>query len=196
MSIAAVNSDFKCALCGHTFLCLLQTNQPTNKQTNKTKQPPQKKTQTNKANKKEQNNNNNKKLPRTQTKNVDQFCSGRSNLCSDKTAWEGWIRRKQTTSDYTTILNEMSTILLLRYIGHWYVTPSFLLKGEKRPVCIHCDTILFSLKHDFVIVWHYVDLAEIRERYFETCCRRTVVQEYLCGGYFCITKAGINKQWS
>ena len=56
-----------------------------------------------------------------------------------------------------------NTVLGRFYIGHSYLTHSFILRKEEAPVCVVCSVVL-TLKH---ILIECADLLEIRKKYFE-----------------------------
>ena len=55
------------------------------------------------------------------------------------------------------------TVLDRLYIGHSYLTHSFILRDEVVPVCVACNAIN-TVKH---ILVGCADFAEIRKKYFE-----------------------------
>ena len=61
------------------------------------------------------------------------------------------------------------------YIGHSFLTHSFLLKGEEPPMCIGCDKHL-TIEH---ILLDCSDLIEIRESHCTAKSRRMLFQDIL-----------------
>ena len=56
-----------------------------------------------------------------------------------------------------------NTVLNRLYIGHSYLSHSFILRKEEAPVCVACNTVI-TVKH---ILIECADLLEIRKKYFE-----------------------------
>ena len=57
-----------------------------------------------------------------------------------------------------------NTVLNRLYIGHSYLTHSFILRKEEAPVCVACGAVV-TVKH--IILIECADLLEIRNKYFE-----------------------------
>ena len=60
------------------------------------------------------------------------------------------------------------TVLARLYIGHSFVTHSFLLKGEEPPMCIGCDELL-TVKHIFLTCSDFLETSEPLYSSVTTC---------------------------
>ena len=61
------------------------------------------------------------------------------------------------------VIQEKKTVLNRLYIGHSYLTHSFILRKEEAPVCVTCNAVN-KVKH---ILIERADLVEIGKKHFE-----------------------------